>query len=86
MREANGHSQLSGRLHPGKVERGAHHHWGGDLDQLDGGQDCTVPVGASALIGSLAAKTGLHALEDVEVTEPAESVTGGWRPVGLSPP
>lgn len=35
--------------------------------QLDGGQDGTVPVGAPALIGSLAAKTGLHALEDVDL-------------------
>ncbi|MGH8581318.1 MAG: phage tail sheath family protein [Gammaproteobacteria bacterium] len=35
--------------------------------RLTDGQDGTVPVGAPALTGSLAAKTGLYALEDVDL-------------------
>jgi phage tail sheath protein FI len=35
--------------------------------QLAGGLDGTVPVGSTALIGSLAAKTGFYALEDVDL-------------------
>jgi phage tail sheath protein FI len=35
--------------------------------RLSGGLDGTVPVGAAALIGGLAAKTGFHALEDVDL-------------------
>jgi len=34
---------------------------------LAGGQDGTAPVGAAALTGNLAAKTGLYALEDVDL-------------------
>jgi phage tail sheath protein FI len=35
--------------------------------RLSGGLDGTVPVGAPALIGSLVAKTGIYALEDVDL-------------------
>jgi uncharacterized protein len=35
--------------------------------QLANGVDGTVPVGSSALIGNLAAKTGIYALEDVDL-------------------
>jgi phage tail sheath protein FI len=34
---------------------------------LAGGLDGTVPVGAAALVGNLAAKTGIYALEDVDL-------------------
>ena len=35
--------------------------------RLAGGADGTVPVGATALVGNLAAKTGIYALEDVDL-------------------